>query len=110
VPAAQFIVVLLRLLSCTEHQSTLVADIWLHEPILGFVGAWVADTYRLWRSVLVGCGWKVSARPTAAQQGAAPDRLQPCVSLASSLHFGLPAAGELGRWAAARGVAGAVKM
>ena len=29
---------------------------------------------------------------TTAQQGAAPDRLQPCVSLASSLHFGLSAA------------------
>ncbi len=38
---------------------------------------------------------------TAGQQGAAPDRLQPCVSLASSLHFGLPAAGELGRCVAA---------
>jgi len=101
--------VLLRLLSCTEHQSTLVADIWLHEPILGFVGAWVADTYRLWRSVLVGCGWKVSARPTAAQQGAAPDRRQFgsfCSVLALlKVGRGWAAAGELSRCAGARGVA-----
>jgi hypothetical protein len=99
------VVVLLRLLSCTEHQSTWVADIWLHEPILGFVGAWVADTYRLWRSVLVGCGWKVSARPTATQQGAAPDRRQfgsfCSVSALFRLGRSWAAAGELSRCAVA---------
>ena len=48
-------------------------------------------------------GFRGQNKSTATQQGAAPDRLQPCVSLASSLHFGLPAAGELSRCVAARG-------
>jgi len=41
---------------------------------------------------------------TTAQQGAAPDRLQPCVSLVPRSTLALPAAGELGRYAAGRSV------
>jgi len=57
-------------------------------------GFWVsaADTSRLWRGVAVGAAVGGSGVPTAAQQGAAPDRLQLRSFLTS-----LSAAGELGR-------------
>ena len=63
-------------------------------------GFWFSavDMFRLGSKLLGGAAGGDSNVPTAAQQGAAPDRLQLRSFLTS-----LPAAGELGRSAAARG-------
>jgi len=79
-----------------EGRSTLAADMSRRELIFGGVGSWAGRG-------LLALAWRLAAgggnESTATQQDAAPDRLQPCVPLASSLHSGLPAAGELGRYA-----------
>ena len=70
-------------------------------------GFWVSavDSFRLASKYFGRAAGGNSNAPTAAQQGAAPDRLQLrslCSCLASV--SALPAAGELGRWAVARGL------
>ena len=79
-----------------EGGSTLAADMSCREPIFGGVGfgggrGLLALARRL--------AFRAQNKSTATQQGAAPDRLQLRSFLTS-----LPAAGELGRSAAARGV------